>query len=106
MIPNFSDHAANERTFLAWVRTAMALVGFGLAIAHISGADISRVGGIALVGAGLLVVLLAYVRMHVLMRRLDTPEAEAYTGGKPRLLLIAIMIALAALIILLGLHIL
>ena len=26
MIKNFSDHAAKERTFLAWVRTAMAVM--------------------------------------------------------------------------------
>lgn len=28
------EHQANERTFLAWVRTAIALIGFGLAIAR------------------------------------------------------------------------
>jgi putative membrane protein len=33
MIRNFSDHAANERTFLAWVRTAIALMAFGFLVA-------------------------------------------------------------------------
>jgi putative membrane protein len=28
------DHQANERTFLAWLRTALALIGFGFAIAR------------------------------------------------------------------------
>lgn len=28
------EHQANERTFLAWLRTAIALIGFGLAIAR------------------------------------------------------------------------
>ncbi len=28
-----SDHLANERTFLAWVRTGIALIGFGFVIA-------------------------------------------------------------------------
>ena len=28
MIKNYSDHAANERTFLAWVRTAIAVMAF------------------------------------------------------------------------------
>jgi putative membrane protein len=32
MIPNFRDHAANERTFLAWVRTAIAIMAFGFLI--------------------------------------------------------------------------
>jgi putative membrane protein len=29
MIDHFSGHAANERTFLAWVRTAIAVMAFG-----------------------------------------------------------------------------
>jgi inner membrane protein YidH len=32
LIKNYSDHAANERTFLAWVRTAIAVVAFGFLI--------------------------------------------------------------------------
>ena len=32
MIRNFRDHAANERTFLAWVRTAIAVMAFGFLI--------------------------------------------------------------------------
>ena len=32
MIHHYSDHAANERTFLAWVRTAIAFMGFGFLI--------------------------------------------------------------------------
>ncbi|BDB97851.1 YidH family protein [Saccharolobus caldissimus] len=32
-MPNPSDHLANERTFLAWIRTGIALIGFGFVIA-------------------------------------------------------------------------
>ena len=32
MIKRHSDHAANERTFLAWVRTAIAVMAFGFVI--------------------------------------------------------------------------
>lgn len=32
MIPRFSDHAANERTYLAWVRTAIAIMAFGFLV--------------------------------------------------------------------------
>jgi uncharacterized membrane protein YidH (DUF202 family) len=32
MICNYSDHAANERTFLAWVRTGIAVIAFGFVI--------------------------------------------------------------------------
>ena len=33
--PNVRDHLANERTFLAWVRTSIALLGFGVLIAKL-----------------------------------------------------------------------
>ena len=32
---NVRDHLANERTFLAWVRTSIALLGFGVLIAKL-----------------------------------------------------------------------
>ena len=32
MIKNFSDHSANERTFLAWIRTSLALLAGGIAL--------------------------------------------------------------------------
>ena len=32
MIQRYSDHAANERTFLAWVRTAIAIMAFGFLV--------------------------------------------------------------------------
>jgi len=30
MIANYTNHAANERTFLAWIRTGLAVAAFGL----------------------------------------------------------------------------
>jgi putative membrane protein len=32
MIRNFTEHSANERTFLAWVRTGIAIIAFGFVI--------------------------------------------------------------------------
>ena len=32
MLRGYSDHAANERTFLAWVRTGIAVIAFGFVI--------------------------------------------------------------------------
>jgi putative membrane protein len=32
MIDRYSDHAANERTFLAWVRTGIATIVFGFVV--------------------------------------------------------------------------
>jgi putative membrane protein len=35
-IDRIREHQANERTFLAWLRTSISLVGFGLALARFS----------------------------------------------------------------------
>ena len=32
MIRGYSDHAANERTFLAWLRTGIAVIAFGFVV--------------------------------------------------------------------------
>ena len=32
MIRTYSDHAANERTFLAWVRMGLAVIAFGFVV--------------------------------------------------------------------------
>ena len=32
MIRGYSDHAANERTFLAWLRTSIAVIAFGFVV--------------------------------------------------------------------------
>ncbi len=32
MTGNFTEHAANERTFLAWMRTAIAVIAFGFVL--------------------------------------------------------------------------
>lgn len=32
MINNFRDHSANERTYLAWIRTSIAIMAFGFLI--------------------------------------------------------------------------
>jgi len=39
MIENYQDHAANERTFLSWVRTAVAVVGIGLIVVNTQNTD-------------------------------------------------------------------
>ena len=32
MIKRYTDHSANERTYLAWVRTAITIMAFGFLI--------------------------------------------------------------------------
>lgn len=74
-----SDHLANERTFLAWVRTSIALMGFGFVIVKFalfvrqislvlggarlnSGKGYSAVIGIVMVALGALMAMLAWLR--------------------------------------------
>ena len=52
MIRDYADHAANERTFLAWLRTGIAVVAFGFLIEKfdlfaltMAGLDLPRHGG-------------------------------------------------------------
>ena len=106
MIANFNDHAANERTFLAWVRTAMALVGFGLAIGHISGKPDTPFTAIVLVGAGIVVVLLAFIRMHLFSDAIDEEGVtRGYRRGIHTPIVIAMMTAMFVLVVAFALNI-
>lgn len=73
--PDYRFSLANERTFLAWLRTALALVGGGFAVDQFL-PDLrwgARVGlALALLGAGVLCALRAvnhWVRCERAMRR-------------------------------------
>jgi len=70
MIERYIDHAANERTFLAWVRTAIAIMAFGFLVEkldlflEIVAGRSTSIGG-QLVGniAGLLLIALGSATM-------------------------------------------
>ena len=99
MIARFTDHAANERTFLAWIRTATGVAGFGLAAGRIGG-DPSPWSEAALMGVGALVVLTAFVRMRVVRAKIldDGPEDDDSLPEDALLLaLIALMFAMLGL---------
>jgi putative membrane protein len=91
MIPRYTDHAATERTFLAWVRTTIAVVGFGFAASRLGGATPSGWADAVVLGAGALVVGLAYVRMRLIRARIDSP-AEADDEGAPADAMLALLV--------------
>lgn len=81
-------HMANERTFLAWVRTSIAIMAFGFVVEKFSlfvkqlgyyfGKEVvpttpgySSAIGILLVGLGVLMGVLAYVRYRTVERQID-----------------------------------
>jgi len=113
MIKNFSDHAANERTFLAWVRTAIAVMAFGflvekfdlfleIAAPSLSGRQLSVPGqkfanfvGLSLIVVGTGMVAVAGIRFFQIAKQIDNPHSLPGTGSR-------LDLALAALLVLLG----
>ncbi len=60
--PDYRFSLANERTFLAWVRTSLALMAAGVAVIHfVPGSTIVRHGlGFLLIGLGGLLASVSY----------------------------------------------
>ena len=89
MIKNFSDHAANERTFLAWLRTGLAIAAFGFVIEKFNlfiammaestpsptaaGAldrvfgPVGQYGGIVLMIIGIVIIAMSGVRIEIVL---------------------------------------
>ena len=83
-----TEHLANERTFLAWVRTSIAIISLGFVVArfglwlrelasHVSpgapirGSGLSAPIGIGMIAFGGALTLLAAWRFHVVNRQID-----------------------------------
>ncbi|HEY4937066.1 MAG TPA: DUF202 domain-containing protein [Puia sp.] len=105
-----SDHLANERTFLAWIRTSVGLMGFGFVVVKFSifvkqfsivmerpapttPHGYSSVMGISLVAFGALIGILSFYRYRKIEKQISNP------GYKPSGVLINL---LAAAILLIG----
>ena len=112
MIPHFSDHAANERTYLAWVRTAITVMAFGFLIERFDLflASLSRVtahavtglhlrgtewAGLLLIVFGALMILLATLRFIRCRRNIDAEPNVPYAGMLGEKLLTAIIMLMA-----------
>ncbi|MCG5061522.1 MAG: DUF202 domain-containing protein [Limnoraphis sp. WC205] len=78
------DHLANERTYLAWMRTAIALMGFGVVILRLRAFHpplVPRPGygwklGLLFSVVGLLTVLLSTQHYFVVRRDIDEDTYE------------------------------
>ena len=109
MIRGYSDHAANERTFLAWVRTGIAVIAFGfviekfnlfvLTMANANSLDagrrlqferlsgpLGRYDGLALILVGIALVVVAAMRFVRTGKLLDDQETHSAGGVRPELL--------------------
>ncbi len=77
------DHLANERTYLAWIRTAIALIGFGLVVVRLSWASSAKTSplnsltlGVSLSLVGLLAVLFANWHYFRVLRAIETESFQ------------------------------
>jgi putative membrane protein len=113
MIKRYSDHAANERTFLAWVRTAIAVMAFGFVIERFDlvlelaapqlalkqvaphGQMFANVAGLAFIAIGVLMIALAGIRFVKTAKGIESDAAVPSPGER-------IDLALAVLLGLLG----
>ena len=113
MIKRYSDHAANERTFLAWARTAIAVMGFGFVMErfdlflrytgpqstqrHLTPhtETLSNWASLAFIVLGVTMIVLAGLRFAKTAKDIDSQEEVASPGER-------FDIALAAMIGLLG----
>ena len=95
MIKRYSDHAANERTFLAWVRTAIAVMAFGFLIERFDlflryiapqgaertlaphGQAFANWAGIAFIVLGVTMIVLAGVRFAKAAKDIETDQEVA-----------------------------
>jgi putative membrane protein len=114
MIKRYTDHAANERTFLAWVRTAIAVMAFGFVIERFDlflqlaapqlalkqaaphGQAFANAAGLAFIGIGVVMIVIAGLRFRKTAKDIETEDAVPSPGERFDL-------ALAVLLVLLGL---
>ncbi len=95
MIKQFNDFAANERTYLAWLRTALALIAFGFMLERFdlflkmfektvgegripATGSVGREAGIGMVSMGLLVILLSTGRFMSTTKRIRSESVQPY----------------------------
>jgi putative membrane protein len=115
MISGYSDHAANERTFLAWVRTGIAVIAFGFVIekfnlflltiaraalgdelhrtqlAQLSG-RIGRYDGLVLIFGGIALIVLATVRFVRTTSLLDDAATHSASSVRAELVFSAALV--------------
>jgi putative membrane protein len=121
MIANYTNHAANERTFLAWIRTGLAVAAFGFFLiklnvlvdaivgegihhppAEHAGAAATRYAGLAMVAIAIATIVRSSVAFERTRRAIDCDEVVRIPWSRAESLLSAAL-AIAVLIFWIGL---
>lgn len=114
MIERYSDHAANERTFLAWIRTAIAVAAFGFLVEKFDlvlkatsrsmggkgpselGERVADVTGLLIIALAGLMVALATVRFRHTAAAIDSPDRHPATGVRLDIALVGLLMLFGA----------
>lgn len=96
------DHLANERTFLAWIRTGLALVVLGLAVGRfLTGENATRFGvALILVIGGIVVLCYGTFRYYQVMREINRGMFGSDILGPLLTFIIMLVAAIGALLVL------
>jgi putative membrane protein len=99
------QHLANERTYLAWIRTAIAIIGVGFLVTNLHfnmklslstmGDFIANAIGIASVGVGIITIIMATV---VYFKKITTINEQTFTASKKYIITLSIFIILITLL--------
>lgn len=101
--PDYRFSFANERTYLAWMRTALALMAAGVALDVVDLAaspGVQRFAAIVLVGLGLAATVAAWVRWALAERAMRGRRPLPSFGFAAVITLSLLLIGIAAVIIL------
>jgi putative membrane protein len=115
MIEQYNDLAANERTYLAWMRTALALIGFGFVLerfdllmkafvpmikgsTELHHATGGREAGMVIVVVGILILLLSSWRFVQTTNFIKSEKRQNY-GVRSVLVLGGIFLLLASFVL-------
>ena len=112
MINRYTDHSANERTYLAWIRTSVAIMAFGFLIekfdlfvsyigkaigdkVHFQPSLSAEIAGLGLFLVGVLIIITATVRFFTYKKYIESNESIPYSVKKTNILLSSLMILMA-----------
>ncbi len=97
------DHLANERTFLAWIRTALALIGGGVLLAKLVDTDgsLAEVVGLLLIVAGIVAAAYSLSRYRLLRSLIDKGEYHTARWGPVTVALLTLAASVGATILVL-----
>jgi putative membrane protein len=95
------DHLANERTYLAWIRTALGLVGLGVLLERLGAGGertISMAAGVGFISFGGLFLIYAVIRYFRVANELQRGKFPVARRGPIAVAFGAILVVVGALL--------